>query len=194
MPTTYGTDNQNHYVSILRARLGEDAVAEATRAVLGMAAGEPLPDSISVESTSGIIERLKVHANKGGANADPSPSPAARPGPKRMSGRELLALAELDASVPTDLDPDMAKVVSRLRRMTALRGIIRSQDAPMALNGKEPIQVAVFVRLLGGAAEAAKSLGVTIKTLEGWGEYLPDSHESRAELVTGGAVKARLPA
>ncbi|MBD4337016.1 hypothetical protein GUH15_13290, partial [Xanthomonas citri pv. citri] len=48
--------------------------------------------------------------------------------------------------------------------------------------------------VLGSSSEAAKALGVTIKTLEGWGDYLPESHESRAQLVTAGAVRARLPA
>ncbi|QRD62656.1 hypothetical protein H8Z72_22720 (plasmid) [Xanthomonas citri pv. citri] len=194
MSTTYGTENQNRYLNMLRGTVGEDAVANATRKVLGLDPGAALPDSVSVEQTSAILGLLKDIASKATGRLDSRVGQGHSAGAtKRLTGLELLALADLGTAVPTDLDQAMHKVVMRLRRLNALREVAMNPDAPVALNGKEPILVAVFVSILGGQAEAAKALGVTMKTLEGWGEYLPDSHESRAELVTKGAVRARLP-
>lgn len=193
MATVYGTENQDKYINILRSHLGDDAVMAATRQVLKLELQAPLPDSVSVESTSAIIDHLKLKVGMSNRSSGQEPSAAGMATIKRLSGRELLALADLDTPVPSELDADMCKVVNRLRRLASLRSIVQQQDKPLAQNGKEPIQVALLVKLLGGAAEAAKALGVTIKTLEGWGDYLPDSHESRAELITRGAVKARLP-
>lgn len=194
MATIYGTANQHHYMSILRTQLTGPVVEEATRKVLGLDATAPLPETVTVENTSSIINLLKEASGKsaGKPAAGHAGSPISTV--RKMSGRELLALANLDAQVPVDLDPDLLKVVMRLRRMTVLAQMTRGLDKPIALNGVEPIRVDLLVELLGSPADAAKALGVTIKTLEGWGEYLPDSHESRAELVTRGAVKARLPA
>ncbi|MCW0399284.1 hypothetical protein NB700_001840 [Xanthomonas sacchari] len=194
MATVYGTDNQNRYLNMLRARSGEEAVVAATRKVLRLESTAPLPQSVGVEDTSSIINILKEAEPKAiGRPAAGRERSHFRETPKRLTGHELLGLADLAVAVPTDLDPAMYKVVMRLRRLSALREVALDADAPIALNGKDPILVSVFVFLLGGTAEAAMALGVTIKTLEGWGEYLPDSHESRAELVTKGAVRARLP-
>ena len=93
------------------------------------------------------------------------------------------------------MDADLCTVVARLRRLNMVQDMVSKSliDKPIAINGTSPILVGNLVDLLGSPSEAAKALGVTIKTLEGWGDYLPESHESRAQLVTAGAVKARLP-
>lgn len=188
MSAVYGTANQNKYVKILRRNLGDKAVDDATRKVLGLDGTEAIPELVPVEHTSAIIDALKDQAPKARSGMG-----GQKTGAVKMSGRELLALANLDNPVPAGMDRDMLKVVSRLRRLAALMQITASPDKPLALNGQDPIRIATLVDLLGNTAEVAKALGVNMKTVEGWGEYLPDSHESRAELVTRGGVKARLP-
>nr|WP_312130846.1 Cro/CI family transcriptional regulator [Stenotrophomonas pavanii] len=194
MATVYGTDNQHRYLNMLRAKVGDDAVATVSRKVLGIDPAAELPSSIGVDETSQIITLLKEVDPKAAGRPPAALERGQGTGtPKRLTGRELLRLAELGNPVPTDLDPDMYKVVMRLRRLSALQDLSVNPDRPIALNGGGPILTSVFVALLGGPANAAKALGVTIKTVEGWGDYLPHSHESRAELVTKGAVRARLP-
>lgn len=188
MSAVYGTANQNNYINILRLNLGDQAVDDATRKVLGLDATGAIPEKVTVEQTSTIINALKEQTPRAATSGD-----AKTRGTSKMSGRELLALGNLDNPVPAGLDKDMLQVVSRLRRLAALMQITGSPDKPLALNGQDPIRIAIMVDLLGSTAEVAKALGVNIKTVEGWGEYLPDSHESRAELVTRGGVKARLP-
>ena len=60
--TKFGTDNQTHYIGILKAKLGEDVVVSTTRKVLGLDATEPLPATISPEAVSSIIDELKKGA------------------------------------------------------------------------------------------------------------------------------------
>ena len=196
MSTIYGTDNQHHYVGILRTRLGTEKVDAATRKVLGLDVTAPLPERVASEATSSIIDLLKelLPPGKGAGSSRKAAGQETRA--TRLTGRELLGLASLEVAVPADLDPEMATVVARLRKLNKLQALLAgsAMDAPQAVNGREPILVSQLVQLLGTASAAAKALGVTLKTLEGWGEFLPESHESRAELATFGAVKARLPA
>ena len=191
--TKFGTENQAHYVGILKAKLGNDVVVATTRKVLGLDSTAPMPSTISAEVVSLIIDELKKVAPPKARKA------AAGEGKgevNRMSGRELLDLVDLSKELPANLDPEMRLVVARLRRLHMLQSMVSGAqlDKPLAINGGNPILVSQLVELLGSRSEAAKALGVTLKTLEGWGDYLPESHESRAQLVTAGAVKARLPA
>jgi len=190
--TKYGTDNQTHYIGILKSKLGPDVVAAITRKVMGLDETSELPASISSEVVSTIIDELKkmqppkVRKSAGGESTQDT---------LRLTGRELLALADPTKEVPVYLDDDLRVVVARLRRLHMIQGMISKTaiDKPIAVNGPNPILISTLVELLGSPSEAAKALGVTLKTLEGWGDYLPESHESRAQLVTAGAVKARLP-
>ncbi|APO97759.1 MULTISPECIES: Cro/CI family transcriptional regulator [Xanthomonas] len=185
----FGTENQTVYIGILKTKLGADIVVETTRKVLGLDATGPLPPTISPEVVSSIISELKkVPPKKFRKPTDT--------GPQRMTGRELLDLADLSKELPTGLDPDLLSVITRLRRLHLVQDTVSKSliDRPIAVNGCSPIQVNHLIEVLGSSSEAAKALGVTIKTLEGWGDYLPESHESRAQLVTAGAVRARLPA
>lgn len=188
----FGTDNQTHYIGILKTKLGADAVVETTRKVLGLDATGQLPSTISPEVVSSIIDELKkVQPKKVRKSSDTG----GQVEPQRLSGRELLDLADLTKEVPTGLDADLCVVIARLRRLHLVQDILSKLliDKPIAINGSSPIQVNHLIELLGSSSEAAKALGVTIKTLEGWGDYLPESHESRAQLITAGAVRARLP-
>jgi hypothetical protein len=189
----FGTENQTHYIGILKTKLGADVVVDTTRKVLGLDATGPLPSTISPEVVSSIIDELKkVQPRKARKPNDTG----AKLEPQRMSGSELLDLADPSKELPSGMDPDLCVVIARLRRLHLVQDIVSKLliDKPIAVNGSNPVQVSQLIDLLGSPSEAAKALGVTIKTLEGWGDYLPESHESRAQLVTAGAVRARLPA
>ncbi|KLC04046.1 hypothetical protein XP420_15665 [Xanthomonas perforans] len=185
----FGTENQTVYISILKTKLGADIVVQTTRKVLGLDATGPLPPTIAPEVVSSIISELKKVPPKKFRKPNETE-------PQRMTGRELLDLADLLKELPASLDPDLLSVITRLRRLHLVQDIVSKSliDKPIAVNGCSPIQVNHLIEVLGSSSEAAKALGVTIKTLEGWGDYLPESHESRAQLVTAGAVRARLPA